>query len=89
MAWAIAPLFINILLGYNTHLYILLFAGADAASILYHLQKILQQLLVLGEVQRRVVSSTILSGASLLDYRFLLGIFERAAPGSATTATVP
>jgi hypothetical protein len=35
VAWAIAPLFINILLGYNTHLYILSFAGADAASILY------------------------------------------------------
>ena len=88
MAWAIAPLFINILLGYNTHLYILSFAGADAASILYQLQKVLQQLLVLGEVQWKVVSWTILSGASLLDCLFLLGIFERAAPGSVTTATV-
>jgi hypothetical protein len=56
VAWAIAPLFINILLGYNTHLYILSFAGADAASILYQLQKVLQQLLVWGEVQRKVVS---------------------------------
>jgi hypothetical protein len=56
VAWAIAPLFINILLGYNTHLYILLFAGPDAASILYPLQKVLQHLLVWGEVQRRVVS---------------------------------
>jgi hypothetical protein len=88
VAWAIAPPFINILLGYNTHLYILSFAGADAASILYQLQKVLQHLLLWGEVQRRVVSLTILSGASLLDCQFLLGIFEEAAPGSATTATV-
>jgi hypothetical protein len=56
VAWAIAPSFINILLGYNTHLYILSFAGADAASILYQLQKVLQHLLVWGVVQRKVVS---------------------------------
>jgi hypothetical protein len=56
VALAIAPLFINILLGYNTHLYILSFAGADPASILYQLQKVWQHLLVLGEVQRKVVS---------------------------------
>jgi hypothetical protein len=56
VAWAIAPPFINILLGYNTHLYILSFGGAAAVSILYQLQKVLQQLLVLGEVQRKVVS---------------------------------
>ncbi|CAA9353768.1 hypothetical protein AVDCRST_MAG84-3009 [uncultured Microcoleus sp.] len=44
------------MLGYKTNLSIVSFAGADAASILYQLQKVLQHLLVWGEVQRKVVS---------------------------------